>query len=84
VDSQKSRPVEAMDLDARLGYWKAEFDGGGISVSGCRNVCPCVFVNECSLEEDQCGDTRDPPVNPTFHLARAIHMWAVALIVGLV
>ncbi len=74
VDSQKVALVEAMDLDARLQYWKAEFDRC-IKCFGCRNVCPMCFCNECSLEEDQLVGTGEiPPVNPTFHLARAIHM----------
>jgi formate dehydrogenase (coenzyme F420) beta subunit len=74
ADNQKVARVEAMDLDSRLQFWKAEFNRC-IKCFGCRNVCPMCFCNECSLEEDQLVGTGEiPPANPTFHLARAIHM----------
>ena len=74
AESKKVARIDSMDLDARLGYWGAEFDRC-IKCFGCRNVCPMCFCNECTLEEDKLIGTGEvPPANPTFHLARAIHM----------
>jgi ferredoxin len=74
AESEKVARVNAMDLDARLGYWGEEFDRC-VKCFGCRNVCPMCFCNEWSLEEDKLVGTGEvPPANPTFHLARAIHM----------
>jgi formate dehydrogenase subunit beta len=74
AESKKVARINAMDLDARLRYWGTEFDRC-IKCFGCRNVCPMCFCNECSLEEDKLVGTGEvPPANPTFHLARAIHM----------
>jgi len=74
AESQKVARIDAMALDTRLGYWGAEFDRC-VKCFGCRNVCPMCFCNECSLEEDKLVGTGEvPPANPTFHLARAIHM----------
>jgi len=73
-ESQKVARIEDMDLDTRLEFWGAEFDRC-VKCFGCRNVCPMCFCNECSLEEDKLVGTGEvPPANPTFHLARAIHM----------
>jgi len=74
VDSQKVARVNGMDLDARLQFWKAEFDRC-VKCLGCRNVCPMCFCKECTLEEANLVDTGEvPPANPTFHLVRALHM----------
>jgi len=72
--SQKVAHVNEMDLDTRFQFWKAEFDRC-VKCLGCRNVCPMCFCKECTLEEANLIDTGEvPPANPTFHLARALHM----------
>ncbi|NWF93621.1 MAG: 4Fe-4S binding protein [Syntrophaceae bacterium] len=74
VEGQKVARVNAMDIDARLRFWKAEFDRC-IKCLGCRNICPMCFCKECTLEEANLIDSGEiPPANPTFHLVRAIHM----------
>ncbi len=74
VTNARVREVEALDLDGRLNYWRAEFDRC-IKCYGCRDVCPVCFCNVCTLEEDALIRTGDlPPENPMFHLTRAVHM----------
>lgn len=82
VAGEKAEPVSnasvdevmALDLLARLDYWKQEFNRC-IKCYGCRDVCPVCFCNVCTLEEDALIRTGDlPPENPMFHLTRAVHM----------
>jgi len=74
VTNARVREVEALDLNGRLNYWRAEFDRC-IKCYGCRDVCPVCFCNVCTLEEDALIRTGDlPPENPMFHLTRAVHM----------
>jgi ferredoxin len=74
AENEKVASIDKMDLEERFKFWEAEFNRC-IKCLGCRNVCPMCFCNECSLEEDQLVGTGEiPPANPTFHLARAIHM----------
>lgn len=74
VDNQSVATIDEMDLEARLQFWKTEFDRC-IKCLGCRNVCPVCFCKECTLEEANLIDTGEvPPANPTFHLIRAFHM----------
>lgn len=74
VENEKVASIDQMNLEERFKFWETEFNRC-IKCFGCRNICPMCFCNECSLEEDQLVGTGEiPPANPTFHLARAIHM----------
>jgi ferredoxin len=74
ADSLKVACIDGLGLEGRLAFWMAEFDRC-IKCFGCRNVCPMCFCNQCSLaEEGLVGTGEVPPANPTFHLARAVHM----------
>ena len=74
AESLKVARIDGLDLEGRLAFWMAEFNRC-IKCFGCRTVCPMCFCNECSLaEEGLVGTGEVPPDNPTFHLARAVHM----------
>lgn len=74
MENKRVASIDQMNLEERFRFWEKEFNRC-IKCFGCRNICPMCFCNECSLEEDQLVGTGEiPPANPTFHLARAIHM----------
>ncbi|MBW2066702.1 MAG: 4Fe-4S binding protein [Deltaproteobacteria bacterium] len=72
--SKRLEEREKLSREERLHYWTNQFNKC-IKCYGCRDVCPMCFCQVCSLEDPSFILTgKIPPENPTFHLARAVHM----------
>lgn len=74
LDRSAVERLDGMTSDERLAYWMGQFSAC-IKCKGCRNVCPLCYCRECSLDDPELVSRGEvPPVEPVFHLLRALDM----------